>query len=236
MEFPIINIINKSVKKYQTLFSLSRSQQERYLKMLYIGAQVYLNKRTMAEVSQDTDYDYSYAYRVFKKWQALLDSEDAVVVDIIHEYDKLVARGYKPDSYVISEPKPALLRNETDHYATYLGMRVSVGEELMMQNAIRDAVIFMDTYGCGERKHDNEAECNKKEKWLTATSAVIYCSCNKSDLDEAAQEGLVERRKYQSGGNRVYYEYKLSDLKVFASQRAKEVKNKQMHHHDENGF
>lgn len=101
-------------------------------------------------------------------------------------------------------------------------------KERMYRQAIRSAILFMQTFGKGRkpRLHGeyytpgyNPCEREDSEKYLPLEAAARYCGCSAVTLQRAAGKGLVIRRAYLTKGKKTYYEYSIQSLDAFIEER-----------------
>lgn len=210
---------------------LSDSKRIALRKKMYVGVQVALNRRTIDAMAVEVEYSYHYTFRIYRQWKKLVEDMNPLVVSIVRAYNNLTLNGYMPSQYT---PKRAPWEggNPDDHYTKYLGMSVTRKEEDAMQNAIRGAIAFMETYGKGDdrprwSRRFSVEDTNVPEAvshWLTLTSAALYCACSPSDIEVAARLGIVERRRYNSGSRRLYYEYSVESLDRYKERKSVKAK------------
>ncbi len=106
-----------------------------------------------------------------------------------------------------------------------LGFIITPEDEMRERANIRASILFFQKYGQGRQPRLNgeyftpgtnpSEQIVDEGKWLPLDTAALYCGCKEEIINEACQNGFIERRVYISNANRKYYEYKVSDLDRF---------------------
>lgn len=242
MEKAIIKIIDKkAANQYKRL---TPSKLKAYRAMLYAGAQITLNGRSVRETAVEIEYSEGGTSKLVQKWIALMREGDVTVnliisainklpkherfkaVDTTEKFTRKVDYSSTADETRAEERKPiATPKVGKPRYKNVLGFIITPEDEMRERAAIRSSILFFQDYGKGRQPRMNgeyytpgthtEVSVKDKEKWLPLETAALYCGCSAELIVKAGQNDIIERRVYKHSAGRNYYEYKVSDLNRF---------------------
>lgn len=242
MEKAIIGIIDKkAANQYKRL---TPTKFKAYRAMLYAGAQITLNGRSVREIAAEINYSESGTSKLVQKWIALMREGDVTVNIIISAINKMpkserfkatkatekitmkVDYSSTQEAANTEAQMPELKQKaEKPKCKNVLGFIITPEDEMRERAAIRSSILFFQDYGKGRQPRMNgeyyvpgthtDASPKEKEKWLPLETAALYCGCSTELITTAAQCDMIERRVYKHSAGRNYYEYKVSDLNRF---------------------
>lgn len=240
MERHIIELVDKCARTEYAKFTPVKKTAYRF--MLYAGVQVTLNGCTAREIATELDISEPVLSRYVKEWRDRSAKGDPVVSAIDRNYHRLpmnkryrylkereaARRGKAVKKVLDTHEEGSILESVAappkPKTKKVLGFVITPEDEARAQFAMRQAVLFMETYGAGEQPRVG-GECfpagtnpNAKSegRWLNVNSASLYCGCKREVIENAGREGLIERRPYTRSSHHIYYEYEVESLNQFA--------------------
>lgn len=214
MENIIVNIIDQYARDKYLL--MTEDAIDTYRRMVYAGIQITLNDHNVLFVAKELKVTPHVVSHFIRQWCKLIESNDPHIISIMKAYRQEQKRERK-------EGFNFRVRTKKKTHNS-LGFVFTEEDERRERAAIRDSILFFQTYGQGAKPRTkgeyytpgtNPSDIEAKKQWLPQATASTYCNCTENTLIKAAQAGEIERRPYKMRQSKVMYEYLISDLDKF---------------------